>query len=202
MAYSDFKSLKQIENGLGLKSRLVELFGEIVSLAPGEKLQADLLEARTYPIKSEKARSEWLVVPILKELRRRNPGFLTIYSGDNLNVDEARGLKGECDFIIARDTGSLEVSAPILQIVEAKKNDFDIGIPQCAAQIIGAKMFNEQNGLPPDAVFGCVTTGDVWQFMKLEETLLLDTRKYYLGTLGELLGVFQHIIDHFKAQAR
>lgn len=201
MAYSDFKTLAQIEKTFGIKSRLVEMFASIAPLEPSEKLQADLLEARGFPIKSEKARSEWLVVPILKELRRRNDNFFTIYSGDSLNVDEARGLKGECDFIIARDTGSLEVSAPLLQIVEAKKNDMDIGLPQCAAQMLGSKIFNQQNDAPLDAIYGCVTTGDDWLFLKLEDELLVDTRKYYLGTLGELLGVFQHIIDLFRNKA-
>ncbi|MGH9838542.1 MAG: hypothetical protein ACREEM_07150 [Blastocatellia bacterium] len=133
-------------------------------------------------------------------LSDRNDNYLTIYSGDSLNVDEVRGLKGECDFILARDTGSFEVSYPILQIVEAKKNDIEVGIPQCAAQMLGAKIFNEQNGLNPDAVYGCVTTGDDWLFLKLEHELLIDTRKYYLGNLGELLGVFQDIIDSFRSK--
>ena len=199
MAYSDF-TLTSLEKTFGLQNRLQPLFEAVTPLEPSEKLTDDLREARTLPIKSEKARSEWIVVPILKELRQRNHNFFTIYSGDNLNVDEARGLKGECDFILAQDTRSFEVSAPILQIVEAKKNDIEIGVPQCAAQMLGAKIFNEQKGVIWEMVYGCVTTGDDWLFLKLEQELFIDTRKYYLGNLGELLGVFQIIIDYFKGK--
>ena len=199
MAYSDF-TLTSLEKTFGLQNRLQSLFEAVTPLEPSEKLTDDLREARTLPIKSEKARSEWIVVPILKELRQRNHNFFTIYSGDNLNVDEARGLKGECDFILAQDTRSFEVSAPILQIVEAKKNDIEIGVPQCAAQMLGAKIFNEQKGVIWEMVYGCVTTGDDWLFLKLEQELFIDTRKYYLGNLGELLGVFQIIIDYFKGK--
>ncbi len=198
MAYSDFRTLAEVEKSLGVKSRRARIFSNVSPQAPGENLQRALQLAQELPVKSEKAKSEMIVTPILLELRERNEKFFTIYSGDNLNVDEAKGLKGECDFIIARETGSLEVTSPILQVVEAKKNDMDIGIPQCAAQMIGAKIFNEQRGLPLSVLYGCVTTGDDWLFLKLEGELLIDTQKYYLGNLAELLGVFQEIIDYFK----
>lgn len=198
MAYSDFRTLAEVEKSLGVKSRRAKIFSNVSPQEPGENLQRALQLAQELPVKSEKAKSEMIVTPILLELRERNEKFFTIYSGDNLNVDEEKGLKGECDFIIARETGSLEVTAPILQVVEAKKNDMDIGIPQCAAQMIGAKIFNEQRGLPLSVLYGCVTTGDDWLFLKLEGELLIDTQKYYLGNLAELLGVFQVIIDYFK----
>ncbi len=198
MAYSDFRTLAEVEKSLGVKSRRARIFSNVSPQEPGENLQRALQLAQELPVKSEKAKSEMIVTPILLELRERNEKFFTIYSGDNLNVDEAKGLKGECDFIIARETGSLEVTSPILQVVEAKKNDMDIGIPQCAAQMIGAKIFNEQRGLPLSVLYGCVTTGDDWLFLKLEGELLIDTQKYYLGNLAELLGVFQEIIDYFK----
>ncbi len=199
MAYSDFRTLAEVEKSLGVKSRRARIFSNVSPQEPGENLQRALQLAQELPVKSEKAKSEMIVTPILLELRERNEKFFTIYSGDNLNVDEAKGLKGECDFIIARETGSLEVTSPILQVVEAKKNDMDIGIPQCAAQMIGAKIFNEQRGLPLSVLYGCVTTGDDWLFLKLEGELLIDTQKYYLGNLAELLGVFQEIIDYFKS---
>ena len=199
MAYSDFRTLAEVEKSLGVKSRRARIFSNVIPQEPSENLHRALQLAQELPVKSEKAKSEMIVTPILLELRERNEKFFTIYSGDNLNVDEEKGLKGECDFIIARETGSLEVTAPILQVVEAKKNDMDIGIPQCAAQMIGAKIFNEQRGLPLSVLSGCVTTGDDWLFLKLEGELLIDTQKYYLGNLAELLGVFQEIIDYFKS---
>ena len=198
-SYSNF-TLKQIKDELGISNKLHPLFPSSFSrLKASAWLNKALKIAEELPVKSEKARSELIVLPILLELRMRNEKFFTIYSGEMLNVDEAKGLKGECDFIIAKDTQSFDVNLPILQIVEAKKNDIEIGIPQCAAQMIGAKLFNEANGLSLDKIYGCVTTGDNWQFMLLENNeVLIDTKKYYLGNLEDLLGVMQCIIDYYK----
>lgn len=64
--------------------------------------------------------------------------------------------------------------------------------------MLGSKIFNEQNGINLESVYGCVTTGDDWLFMKLTDELLIDRQKYYLNELPKLLSVFQYIIDEFK----
>jgi hypothetical protein len=75
----------------------------------------------------------------------------------------------------------------------------EIGIPQCAAQLVGAKKYNEKRGKVSDVVYGCVTTGYDWIFMRLIHNIIeIDTKKYYLGNLPELLGVFQTIVNKFK----
>lgn len=199
MAYSSFKTLKEIEVAFGVKNQRVSLFRDVVPCEMSEDLKKAILLAQELPIKSEKARSELIVTPILLEVRNLNHKVFTIYSGDNLNVDETRGLNGECDFIIAKDTGSFEVSYPIIQLVEAKKNDVEIGLPQCAAQMIGAKIWNDKNNASLSVMYGCVTTGDDWLFLKLtDDMLFIDVKKYYLGNIGELLGVFQQVIANFK----
>ena len=199
MAYSSFKTLKEIEVAFGVKNQRVSLFRDVVPCEMSEDLKKAILLAQELPIKSEKARSELIVTPILLEVRNLNHKVFTIYSGDNLNVDETRGLNGECDFIIAKDTGSFEVSYPIIQLVEAKKNDVEIGLPQCAAQMIGAKIWNDKNNASLSVMYGCVTTGDDWLFLKLtDDMLFIDVKKYYLGNIAELLGVFQQVIANFK----
>ena len=199
MAYSDF-TLADLREKFGVTNRMKRLFTEVTPVAPSAKLSETLHEAESLPVRSEKARSEWVVAPILLELRNRNDKFLTIFSGDILNADEEHGLKGECDFMLAKDTGSFDVNYPILQMVEAKRSDIELGVPQCAAQMLGAKIYNEKKNQPLTAIYGCVTTGDDWLFMKLEKDLQIDTRKYYLGNVGELLGAFQIIIDYYKAE--
>ena len=199
-SYSSY-SLDNIVDKFGIQNRRTRLFDSIDDIEVSEWLENSLKIAEELPIKSEKARSELIVVPILIELRNINDKFFTIYSGDSLNVDESKGLKGECDFILAKDTGSFNINVPIIQVVEAKKNDIEIGVPQCAAQMIGANLYNKQKGLELDKIYGCVTTGDDWQFMKLEHNeIQIDTKKYYLGNVSELLGAFQQIIDYFKQQ--
>ncbi len=43
-----------------------------------------------------------------------------------------KGLIGECDFILAKDTHSFDVSFPIFKLAEAPKNDLEEGVRQCA----------------------------------------------------------------------
>lgn len=150
------------------------------------------------PVKSEKAKSETIVFPILVELRNPNNKFFTIHSGDTLNADENQGLEGECDFILAKDSGTFNINLPIFQLLEAKKNDTEIGVPQCAAQMIGVKVFNQNKGIKLDKIYGCVTTGKEWLFMRLEDKIYIDKKTYYLDNIEELLGVFQQIIDYYK----
>ena len=197
MAYTSF-SLDDLKNDFGLNNQVVALFANITKVAPSQKLIEELEEADELPKRSEKSKSEWIVAPILKELRRRNNKFFTIYSGENLNADDEKGLNGECDFILTKDTKSFNISYPIIQIVEAKKNDIEIGVPQCAAQMIGAKVFNENKGIKLEKIYGCVTTGKEWLFMKLEDKIYIDKKSYNLENIEELLGVFQFIIDYYK----
>jgi hypothetical protein len=197
MAYSDF-SLEDLEVKFGVKNFTSKLFLNVEPLEPSENLKNDLQLAAELPLRSEKAKSEAIVFPVLVELRNRNDKFFTIYSGDNLNADESLGLKGECDFILAKDVHSFSINYPIIQIVEAKKNDIDLGVPQCAAQLLGAKIFNEKKGVQLEKIYGCVTTGDEWLFMKLEKDVFVDDQKYYLNEINKLLGIFQQIIDFYK----
>ncbi len=48
-------------------------------------------------------------------------------------------------------------------------------------------------------LYGCVTTGDDWLFLKLEQqALFIDSKKYYLVVLSELLAIFQLIVDSYR----
>lgn len=197
MRYSDF-TLELIEEKLGVKNTIASIFSPITAIQPSNRLNDSLQMARELPIRSEKAKSEWIVVPILGEMREINDKYFTIYSGDILNVDIPKGLRGECDFILAKDVKSYSINYPILQIVEAKKNDIDLGLPQCAAQMIGAKLFNQKKGVLLETIYGCVTTGDEWLFLKLTDLIEINTQKFYLNELPILLGAFQQIIDYYK----
>ncbi len=198
MPYVDF-TLEDLKTQFGIQDKLVDLFEEIPSIKPSERLSFQLDEAQELPLRSEKAKSELLVIPILMELRRINEKFFTIYSGDTLNANKEKGLIGECDFILAKDTQSLSINLPFITIVEAKKNDVEIGIAQCAAQMLGALLYNEKYGEEIKVIYGCVTTGKEWQFLKLsEKELLVDKRSYFFNDLETILGVFQQIIQYYK----
>jgi len=194
MAYTDF-TIEDLQTKFGIENRMEHLFQKFEPLQPSDWLKTTLAIGAELNVRSEKAKSETIVFPILLEIRVRSNNFITIYSGDNLDADKANGLNGECDFIISKDNQSFNINCPILQVVEAKKHDIELGIPQCAAQMLGAKLYNEKHNKNTEYIYGCVTTGNEWLFMRLGKNLTIDKRKYYLIELGELLAIFQYIID-------
>ena len=198
MAYSDF-TLSDLEEKFGVKHQRKRLQFNSKPIQPSERLIFELEESTEMPIKTEKAKSEWIVVPILKELRLFNQKFFTIYSGETLVGDKETGLTGECDFILTKDTLSYEINVPIFQIVEAKRNDLEEGIKQCSAQLVGAKKYNDKKGITLEKLYGCTTTGDIWQFIEYTDKLYIDDKKYYLDKVDDLLGVFQSIIEYYKS---
>jgi len=65
--------------------------------------------------------------------------------------------------------------------------------------MLGATVFNETHQNKVNAVFGCVTTGEAWQFLKLvEQQLIIDEDRYYINQLDHVLGALQKLLDHYK----
>lgn len=198
MAYSDF-TLARLNEQFGLTNRRERLFHIVQPISPSSWLTDELQQLEELPVRTEKAKSEYIVVPILKELRRLNDKYFTVYSGEILTADLALGLNGECDFMLAKDINTFDLNYPIIHIVEAKRNDLEIGVPQCAAQLLGARIFNEKRGVKLEKIYGCVTTGNDWLFLVLEDNLVIDSRIYYLSEVDLLLGIFGQIINYYKA---
>ena len=203
MAYGDF-TLELIEENFGIKNRVGQLFPSVQPVAPSEWLRTTLAQNSGLRLSSEKAKSEAIVFPILMELRQRNDHFLTIHSGCTLSVAPEKGFNGDgwplpCDFILAKDVQSFGINYPIIQIVEAKRGEIELGVAQCAAQLIGARLFNQKRNVELPAVYGCVTNGNEWLFLKLADELTIDPKLYFLEHPDEVLGVFQQIINFYKS---
>ena len=125
----------------------------------------------------------------------------SIYSGQRLDVDPSLGLVGECDFILAATSPLPALRPPLMIIVEAKKHDIEGGVWQCLAQMVGARIFNERAGRPPAPVYGCVTNGENWQFLRLvEQVAEIDVRRYYIDNVGGILSVFLRILGSGGAE--
>jgi len=199
MAYSDF-SLSQVKKKFALIEEASRLFPQDITLEPSDWLSETLRYSLTLAISSssEKARSEFIIAPILIEIKRRNFQKIAIHSGERLDVDGEQGLKGECDFILSKGPVSSTIETPIISLVEAKKNDIKIGLGQCVAQMIGAQKFNQAEGNNILTIYGCVTTGEDWQFLTLEDTrITIDTQRYYINEPQRVLGIFQKIVDSY-----
>lgn len=194
MAYADF-SIESIAGELGLSIGTGDLFAGLRPAPVPPWLRDSLARgSRQFP-QSEKARSEFIVAPILLACQDQAAGPVSIQSGVRLDVDPARGLVGECDFILSATAPLPGLRAPLVTILEAKKHDIEAGIWQCFAQMVGARIFNERAGQPVEAVFGCVTNGEAWQFLRLGGPLAeIDSRRFYIDDVGSILAAFGTIL--------
>ena len=140
-------------------------------------------------VDTEKARSEAIISPVLLDLRRILKQKISIFSGEEFNVDPSLGLTGVCDFLISRSPEQLAIETPIIVLVEAKKSDLKGGIGQCIAEMVAAQKFNLQKSQNLSTVYGCITTGTQWRFLKLEEqTVTIDLSDYSLLPVEQILG--------------
>lgn len=197
MAYSDF-TLEKVVEVFGLSEQDESLFTQVTQLPISDWLRETLAVSLEFALISstEKSRSEFIIAPILLEFARQNAKKVSVYSGKRLNVDLTVGLAEECDFILSRGQLARIIQTPILALVEAKKQDIELGLGQCVAQMLGAQRLNQHKNNPIETIFGCVTTGEVWQFLKLQDThLTIDRDTYYIGDLETVLGIFQLILD-------
>ena len=96
-------------------------------------------------INTEKARSEFVIAPVLFELRRLFPGRFGLFSGVELNADPERGLNGVCDFVISKSPLQHVLTAPLITIVEAKNDNLRNGLGQCIAAMYAAQLVNPLN---------------------------------------------------------
>jgi hypothetical protein len=196
MAYNKF-TVDSVQTQFDIQIvEVTDLFGEVPAVTPSVLLKSWL--AHQVPmaeaIGTEKAKSEFIVAPILSELRQYLKETISLFSGVDFNVDRSAGLTGRCDFIISDSPLQLDLSAPILMMVEAKNDNLNNGLGQCMAEMIAAQRFNQLKDNETRAIFGCVTTGSNWLFLKLEEKQIqVDKKKYFIGTPEIILGILVHI---------
>ncbi|MBF2064567.1 MAG: hypothetical protein IGS39_09130 [Calothrix sp. C42_A2020_038] len=138
---------------------------------------------------TEKARSEVIINPVLLEVRRILNLEISVFSGEQFDVDIDAGLNGVCDFLVSRSKEQLTVEAPTIVVVEAKKADLKLGLGQCIAEMVAMQRFNEASGQPIKVVYGCVTSGTQWRFLKLEaQVVTIDLNDYPLPPIEQILG--------------
>ncbi len=187
--------------GLGISVIRAELFTQAINtVAPSDFLLKTLAINHDIPSESEKAKSELLITPILTELWAQNPQKFTYFSGYQFNVDSKLGLKGFCDFIISKKYNAAFIESPLVAVVEAKHNqDLLDATPQCIAEMYAAQLFNKKNQEEINCIYGVITNGYEWLFLKLiDKQVTLDHNRYGIKNLPELLGIWQVVIDGFE----
>ena len=203
MSYSEF-SLAKAKKDFGLTTlEKRDIFANFPELTASNLLTEtlDYNLAIALGSNSEKARSELIIAPILVDLRRQLKEQISLFSGVDFTVDDTKGLNGTCDFIITKSPEIFIVTAPVITIVEAKKENINGGLGQCAASMVAAQIFNEQTTTEIKIIYGAVTTGSIWQFLKLEEQILsIDLSEYYLKDVNKILGILASGISQGNQQ--
>jgi len=173
-----------------------ELFPQPADYDVSQELRALLKEfvPLALAIDTEKARSELIVAPLLAKLKL-GLANVSLFSGIEFNIDREQGLTGRCDFILSRSNEQYQLDAPVVMVVEAKNDNIKSGIPQCGAEMVAALRFNLDKNNPIEAVYGCITTGSLWHFLKLrDKTFYIDTSEYHIQFLERIMGILAAIL--------
>jgi hypothetical protein len=197
MAFRDF-SFPQVQEQLGVRVEDADLFAQAPPLAVREEFLAFIRDGAALALanSTEKAKSEFIIAPVLLELRRTVGPRFALFSGVEWEVDAARGLNGYCDFIIGHGPSQHILQAPYVAIVEAKNDLIRTGLGQCIAAMYAAWLSNERTGVPARAIYGVVTTGAAWKFLRLRGAVVtMDLPEYFIDNLPKIMGILGQIVE-------
>ena len=198
MAYSHF-TLSAARKAFELKTvRSIGLFSQTEPVEPSAELTRALAKKAplAVAIATEKAKSELIVSEVLFELREHFEQRVSLFSGIDFTVDADAGLVGVCDFLVSLSPEQFELEAPVIVLVEAKRDNLTSGFGQCVAEMVAAQRFNAEKGNDIPRVYGATTTGMLWQFLKLEgKQLHVDMSVYQLAQCDKLLGILASMVE-------
>ncbi|NEP10922.1 MAG: hypothetical protein F6K14_12045 [Symploca sp. SIO2C1] len=192
MSYREF-TWSKAKQDFNLKTVEGERFlPEIRAVQPSALLQETLKRGVPWAIAvgNEKARSEAIINPILLEVKQILEGKISVFSGEEFNIEPEVGLNGICDFLVSQSPEQIAVEAPVLVVVEAKKEDLKRGMGQCLAEMVAAQRFNQANQQAIPTIYGSVSMGTAWRFLKLEgSTVTVDLTDYPVPPVEQVLSI-------------
>ncbi|MCW5206771.1 hypothetical protein VU08_07570 [Desulfobulbus sp. F5] len=174
-----------------------ELFAEVDAIRLDDSVMKKLDEyvPLALAVNTEKARSEFIIAYLLLELRSYLKNQVSLFSGIDFDVDKEKRLNGFCDFIISLSTEQFFLTSPVIAVVEAKNENIIAGIGQCLAEMVAARIFNEREKNTVASIYGVVTTGSVWKFLKLKgNEAVIDRKEYHIEQPGKIMGVLTAMI--------
>ena len=196
MTYSSF-TIDEVESKFDLNLQTGHFLPTIEPISPSSMLEQFL--KITLPLAresgSEKARSEFIIAPILVEVRSLMNNSISLFSGEDFTVDRELGLNGICDFLISRSPTQFKINAPVVALVEAKKGVLKDGWGQCIAEMVAAQRFNHSHQQSIDLIYGVITSGTRWQFIEMrEQNVTIDPEEYSLPPVEPLLGILKWMV--------
>ncbi|MEM7535937.1 MAG: hypothetical protein AAF639_27400 [Chloroflexota bacterium] len=210
MSFSHFKTIDQVQKlyDIALQQQSI-ITPESISPSTAfvENLEFDM---QNVDVRDEAARREAIIYPLLREIFRHHADKLSLFShrplvveDDSTNSAQKEKIKrsGVPDYLVSTRSplGRTVMGKPLLIVVEAKRDDFDLGWAQCLAEMIAAQRYNETDEIP---VHGIVTNGPAWEFGQLTQKLFLrEPGVFPLRDLDGLLGAVKFVFSKAELEA-
>lgn len=192
MAFSDFKTIADVQKRYAIKY-MESCFITGGELPPAETYARDLDFSRNHIdiFASEASRSEIIISPLLREVYKHHCSRYSFWIQKSIAYDET--LCGTPDYMFSRksELGITVLEKPIVIVVEARKNDFELGWGQCLAELVASQKLNEN---PHRTVYGIVTDGNLWQFGKLlADIYTKNPENFTIDKLPRLYGALEYL---------
>lgn len=198
MAYSDFKTLEQINQELGILINAENgLYRHIepIQLTRWFIDTMHMAYIKAIRINTESARQALIVDNVLLELNQHVT--ISFFLENTFNVDSSKGLVGNPDGIISKGDNQLYITAPVVVMVEAKKSDLSSGLAQCIAEMEAARIFNERKCQALFIVYGVVTDGVLWQFLSLQGNIAtIDSYLYNFDDGSRIVAILKFFVEY------
>ena len=197
MAFRDF-NFPQVQERLGLRIEDADLFAATPACSVRPEIAEIVRDGTALALanSTEKAKSEFIIAPVLLELRRSVTPKFTLFSGVEWEVDRELGLIGYCDFILGRGPSQHILQAPYVAIVEAKNDLIRTGLGQCIAVMVAARISNERAGISVGVTSGVVSTGATWKFLRLKgDVVTMDIPEYFIDDLPKIMGILREMVE-------
>jgi len=192
-SFSSF-DLKTAFKQLGLE-KLKPWTVEAQGIQPSEFYYQTLKRLEKFDLRSNERSKELLIDLILQETIQDFE--LKIWKGASLESDST---SGEVDYLLTKDRDYLE--APLLCVIEAKKDDFEQGLAQCLVEMQACQWSNQQIECNVDT-FGIVSNGSTWEFYKLTtEGIAYGTLPFSIGDIALVLGLLHQIMSLCQSSIR
>jgi len=206
MAFSEYYgyTIQQLREAFHVEIRHDNLFA---TLTPSERTYPDLqrrvnqsvLRIKSVTADNEATRKGLLVTPVVSEASFLYD--LGIFLEKDLHVpkdktpDLPHQLNGKCDYALSMDM--FDFMYPVIAVLEAKPSELSKGIGQCLSELVATLTLFEQQ----QYVYGVITDGEVWEFMRLDDTILtLDHRNYHVSQVSDIIERIGYIVEHFRAK--
>lgn len=135
---------------------------------------------------SEMARREFLIAPVLMEVLHYSEARLDV----EYPIAVSQQLRGSLDYLLQTDSALL--------VIEAKNEDLERGFVQLAVELIALETWLEGELEDTDYLYGAISTGNIWQFGRLDRRsrqITQDLNLYRVPTdLREVLQVLLGIL--------